>query len=128
MDTTIVMIVASYKGQKFFRCSYLIRQYYDDEELQQNPPDEIVFEKAFREIKTEKPIVTFYDLVWDEDKNLPHHKLQGDDFEDFDMLADNSQKLKNEQEERNETIKQLVAQNDVEKDSGMIDESENEVE
>lgn len=57
LDSTIIMIIGSYRSKKFFRCSYLIRQFYQDAELQENQPDVIQFDKLFREIKIEKPII-----------------------------------------------------------------------
>ena len=101
-DSTIIMVVASYNGKKFFRCSYLIRQFYEDEELQLNQPENIQFDKLFREIKTDKPIIKLYELVWDEDNVIMGEKVSGEKFEDLDMFKDND--AKEEMEERERTL------------------------
>ena len=112
------MIVASYKGKKFFRCSYLIRQFYKDETLQESPPDEIQLSKLYREINVNKPIVKLYELVWEEGTEFQGVKLGTDNFEEIDMFgenpepdsitaAENFQQGNDEQTERIETLKAL---------------------
>ena len=65
LDSTIIMITASFKNQKFFRCSYLIRHFYQEQELIDNPPDFINYDKLMREIRMEQPIITLYELAWE---------------------------------------------------------------
>jgi len=45
LDSTIIMVEASYKEKLFFRCSYLIRHFYADAELADNPPDVVDISK-----------------------------------------------------------------------------------
>ena len=88
LDSTIIMIIGSYKGNKFFRCSYLIRQFYPDPEMQENQPEVIQLDKLNREIKVEKPIIQLYELVWEETGNFGTEKLSGENFQNIDMFAD----------------------------------------
>ena len=101
------MIIVYYKKKKFFRCSYLIRQFYQDLEMQEKASTEpIQWDKLYREIKTDKPIITLYDMVWDENStmNLPSN-INKDQFEGVNLFKD----TEDEQAQRNEELKQLNA-------------------
>lgn len=111
LNSTIIMIIVKYKKNRFFRCSYLIRQFYQDEELALNPPDNIVWDKLFREIKTEKPIITLYDLVWDDNTLVIPGNINKGQFEGVDILGDTESQM-GEQEERNQTLQQLIGGQD----------------
>lgn len=107
LDSTIVMVIVYYKKKKFFRCSYLIRQFYQDLEMQEKASTEpIQWDKLYREIKTDKPIITLYDMVWDENStmNLPSN-INKDQFEGVNLFKD----TEDEQAQRNEELKQLNA-------------------
>lgn len=107
LDSTIIMIIVYYKKKKFFRCSYLIRQFYQEPEMQEKATTEpIQWDMLYREIKTEKPIITLYDMVWDESgtMNLPSN-INKDQFEGVNLFKDND----DEQAQRNEELKQLNA-------------------
>ena len=109
LDSTIVMIVATYKDQKFFRCSYLIRQYYNDEELQNNPPDDIQMDKLWREVNVDKPIIKLYELVWEGATTAGGVKLDQAQFADIDMLGENDKENQLSDAERLERVETLKA-------------------
>ena len=106
LDSTIIMIVVYYKKKKFFRCSYLIRQFYQDKDLMENKGEAIVWDKLFREIRTDKPIITLYDVVWDQSlaAGMPAH-IDKHQFEAINLLADNTEK--DEQAERDSTMQKF---------------------
>jgi len=105
LDSTIVMIMVSYKQRRFFRCSYLIRHFYQDEAMSENPPEHIVWDKLFREIKTDKPIITLYDMVWDENAQGNVGGIRKEQFIGVDMMATDA--AAEEQKERDQTMLQL---------------------
>ena len=106
LDSTILMITVSYNKKRFFRCCYLIRQFYKDEALNENPPETVMFDKLWREIKIENPIITLYDMIWDE-KSMQHDAGQGgvmkEEFKGVDLLTKDTQ----EADERKRTLEQL---------------------
>lgn len=110
-DSTIVMIVATYAGKKFFRCSYLLRQFYIDEQLQAEQPEAFQFDKMSRELKVDNPIIKLYELAWNEGSLIGNNsefntEIQGhSQIEDVDMLGENG--VTNEQDERDRTLKEL---------------------
>jgi hypothetical protein len=112
LDSTIIMIIVYYKQKKFFRCSYLIRQFYLDEETNENKPESIQWEKLYREIRTDKPIITTYDVVWDENNLAGHNNIKKNDFTNVNLFTDEpSLKQQAEQQERDATLKQLNEDN-----------------
>lgn len=97
------MIIVYFKQTKFFRCSYLIRQMYLDENLASNPPEHIIWEKLFREIKTEKPIITLYDVMWDDYmSSMAGGNIDKAKFSGIDLMQEDS-----DQDERKNTMKQF---------------------
>lgn len=110
LDTTILMIVVYFKTYKFFTCTYLIRQFYLDQALMDNRPDQIQWELVYREIKTDQPIITLYDVVWDDylsDENkVATGNINKDKFKDVDLMKP-AKDPEDEQQERNQALKQL---------------------
>lgn len=101
------MIIVYFKTHKFFRCSYLIRHMYQEDSLAMNPPEQIIWNKLFREIKTEKPIITLYDVVWDDyltSKSIGN--IDKDRFKEIDLMQTQDDQ-ENEQEERTIALKKL---------------------
>ena len=106
LDSTIIMIVVYYKKKKFFRCSYLIRQFYQDKDLMENKGESIVWDKLYREIRTDKPIITLYEVVWDQSltSGMPG-RIDKNQFEAINLLADHPEK--DEQAERDSTMQKF---------------------
>ena len=109
LDTTILMIVVYFKTYKFFTCTYLIRQFYMDEALMNERPDPIRWAIVYREIKTDQPIITLYDVVWDDylsDNRTATGNIKKDKFKDVDLMKSTNDP-EEEQLERNQALKQL---------------------
>ena len=62
------MLTCSYKEQEFFRCGYYLNNFYDNEEWNVTPPEEIQFDKLKRHILFEKPRITKFNISWDQTK------------------------------------------------------------
>lgn len=110
LDSTIIMVEAYFNNHIFFRCSYLIRHFYPDQELADNPPDNVVFEKLNREILVNNPIVTLYELAWKDvaDSNFQNaSNVDTEHFKNINMLEDDEGNTK---ENREKLLKQLENQ------------------
>lgn len=55
---TVIIITASYRDKEFVRVGYYVNVYYDDEELKENPPATVQWDKLLRSVLIEKPKVT----------------------------------------------------------------------
>ena len=51
---------------EYFRCSYLVTHRYQDENLNLNPPMEILWGGLIREVKVNNPMITMQELPWDQ--------------------------------------------------------------
>jgi Histone chaperone involved in gene silencing len=58
----------SYKEQEFFRVGYYVYNTYTEQELIDNPPEEVQIDKVVRNILAEKPRITRFDIKWGDEK------------------------------------------------------------
>lgn len=65
LGVTVLLLSASYRGKDFVRVGYYVNNEYTDEELKANPPAEPLVEKVERNILTDKPRVTRWEIEWD---------------------------------------------------------------
>jgi histone chaperone ASF1 len=59
-----LLLVCSYKGQKFVQVGYYLNNEYVDENLKFNPPANPVIESIERNIAVDQPRVTTYQIDW----------------------------------------------------------------
>lgn len=59
-----LILIGSYNDQEFVRVGYYQNTEYDCEELNLNPPKPILFDRLVRDICTEKPRVTRFQIKW----------------------------------------------------------------
>ncbi|KDQ55936.1 hypothetical protein JAAARDRAFT_314809 [Jaapia argillacea MUCL 33604] len=64
LGVAALILTGSYKDQEFVRVGYYQNTEYDNEEMRENPPKQIVFEKLARDISS-KPRVTRFQIKWD---------------------------------------------------------------
>ncbi|RKP39039.1 histone chaperone ASF1A-like protein [Dimargaris cristalligena] len=64
LGVTVVILTCSYKGEEFVRVGYYVNNEYIDEELKENPPATVQFDKIHRNILVEKPRVTRFNIHW----------------------------------------------------------------
>lgn len=64
MGVTVILITCSYLEKEFVRIGYYVNNEYLDEELRENPPEQIAYEKLYRSILAEKPRVTRFPINW----------------------------------------------------------------
>ncbi|CAI5505969.1 unnamed protein product [Closterium sp. Naga37s-1] len=65
LGVTVLLLTCAYREQKFIQVGYYVNNEYADEELQQEPPSKVVFDKLSRNIWAEKPRVTKFAINWD---------------------------------------------------------------
>lgn len=58
VGVTAILLTCSYNNQEFFRVGYYVNNFYEDQELNENPPIEPDVKKLVRHILVEKPRVT----------------------------------------------------------------------
>ncbi|KAF9134515.1 Histone chaperone asf1 [Mortierella sp. 14UC] len=65
VGVTVILITCSYQDKEFVRIGYYVNNDYLEQELRENPPEQIAYEKLFRSILAEKPRVTRFPINWD---------------------------------------------------------------
>ena len=55
-----------FRSQEFIRVGYYVSNEYQDPELQENPPEQPIFDKLTRNILASNPRVTKFKINWDE--------------------------------------------------------------
>jgi histone chaperone ASF1 len=58
LEVTVVLLSCLYKEKEFVRVGYYVNNEYTEEELRENPPEDVVIEKLQRNILADKPKVT----------------------------------------------------------------------
>ncbi|KAJ2924997.1 hypothetical protein H1R20_g12107, partial [Candolleomyces eurysporus] len=64
LGVAALILTGSYKEQEFVRVGYYQNTEYDNEEMKENPPSNILFDRLVRDIST-KPRVTRFQIKWD---------------------------------------------------------------
>nr|ODN82517.1 histone chaperone ASF1 [Cryptococcus depauperatus CBS 7841] len=65
LGVTVIIITASYREKEFVRVGYYVNTYYEDEELKDNPPSVVQWDRLYRNVLIEKPKVTRFQNPWD---------------------------------------------------------------
>ena len=63
---TVVLINACYNQQEFVRVGYYVNVFYDNQEMQENPPAVVQLDKLVKEILHTEPRVTRFKINWTE--------------------------------------------------------------
>jgi hypothetical protein len=66
LGVTAIILSVSYREQEFFRVGYYVYNAYTDPELNENPPEQIQFDKVVRSILADKPRITRFDIKWED--------------------------------------------------------------
>ncbi|GME69902.1 unnamed protein product [[Candida] boidinii] len=93
VSVTVILLSCSYKDREFVRVGYYVNNEYDSEELRENPPNKVQVDHIVRNILAEKPRVTRFNIVWDNEndnpEDFPPDQREVDiDEEDEDRYAD----------------------------------------
>ncbi|KAI8878615.1 anti-silencing protein [Backusella circina FSU 941] len=69
LEVTVVLLSCLYNDKEFVRVGYYVNNEYIDEELRENPPENVIIEKLQRNILSDKPKVTRYTIDWSNPQN-----------------------------------------------------------
>ncbi len=61
---TALVVSGVYNGREFLRCGYYVSVNYEDEELIENPPEQIQLDKLVRTIIADKPRIFKIPIDW----------------------------------------------------------------
>ncbi|CAG8541691.1 977_t:CDS:2 [Ambispora gerdemannii] len=64
LGVTVVIITCSFRNQEFVRVGYYVNNEYRDEEMRENPPEELHLDKLYKNILADKPRVTRVPIKW----------------------------------------------------------------
>jgi len=64
LGVTVILLTASYKDAEFIRVGYYVNNFYEDEEMRENPPETPDLKKVKREVLVSKPRVTRFNIKW----------------------------------------------------------------
>ncbi|AOW00134.1 histone chaperone ASF1 [Yarrowia lipolytica] len=97
VSVTVIILSCSYNDREFVRVGYYVNNEYDSEELRLNPPPKVQVDHVVRNILAEKPRVTRFNIVWDNEGE------QGEEFPpeqpDADLEDDEEEYGAGEEEE-----------------------------
>ena len=106
VSVTVILLSCSYDGREFVRVGYYVNNEYDEEELRENPPAKVQVDHIVRNILAEKPRVTRFNIVWDNENEgdlyppeQPGVDEEDDDEEDEDEDEEEEDDVDEEEEE-----------------------------
>lgn len=124
VSVTVILLSCSYADREFVRVGYYVNNEYDLEELRENPPAKVQVEHVVRNILAEKPRVTRFNIVWDNEggEEYPPEQPEVEEEEEEDEdeeedVEDGEQDNKVEEEEAEE------AEEDIEEEEGDEDDA-----
>ncbi|KAK6456409.1 ASF1 like histone chaperone-domain-containing protein [Scheffersomyces xylosifermentans] len=126
VSVTVILLSCSYADREFVRVGYYVNNEYDSEELRENPPAKVQVDHVVRNILAEKPRVTRFNIVWDNEDGAADEyppEQQGVDDEDEDEEEE-------EEEEEGDEGEEVEGEEEVdeERDEGEEGEEEEEEE
>jgi len=67
---TAILLTCSYNSQEFFRVGYYVNNLYDNEEMNLNLPSPVVIDRVIRNILSDKPRITKFNINWDSEVSV----------------------------------------------------------
>lgn len=69
LEVTVVLLSCLYNEKEFVRVGYYVNNEYIDEEMRENPPEQVIIDQLQRNILADKPKVTRYTIDWTNPEN-----------------------------------------------------------
>lgn len=85
---TAIIITISFRKQEFFRCGYYVYNNYVEEELLLNDPPEVLLDRIQRNILSDKPRITRYNIDWGLNEEAEKALYLGQDLSKPNVLSD----------------------------------------
>ncbi|CCK68607.1 nucleosome assembly factor ASF1 KNAG_0B01600 [Huiozyma naganishii CBS 8797] len=104
VSVTVILLSCSYDGREFVRVGYYVNNEYDDEELRENPPAKVQVDHIVRNILAEKPRVTRFNIVWDNENEADIYPpeqpgVDEEDVEEDEVVDDDDDAAEEEDDE-----------------------------
>ena len=81
-----MLVTCSYANQEFFRVGYYVNNYYEEQELSENPPDKPLIDRLTRHILVEKPRVTKFQIQWEDSQSVAAAMMMGGGENDINQM------------------------------------------
>ncbi|EDO15315.1 hypothetical protein Kpol_448p2 [Vanderwaltozyma polyspora DSM 70294] len=127
VSVTVILLSCSYDGREFVRVGYYVNNEYDDEELRENPPAKVQVDHVVRNILAEKPRVTRFNIVWDNENEgdlYPPEQPGVDEEEEEEEDLEEEEDEEEEEEEEEEEVDGVEEEEDDVEEDGDDDEGE----
>ncbi|KAI5962228.1 ASF1 [Candida pseudojiufengensis] len=103
VSVTVIILSCSYNEKEFVRVGYYVNNEYDTEELRENPPTKVQVDHVVRNILAEKPRVTRFNIVWDNENNVDEYPPeQPEDVEEEEEEEEGEEEEEDDDEEGEE--------------------------
>ncbi|EDK37890.2 conserved hypothetical protein [Meyerozyma guilliermondii ATCC 6260] len=124
VSVTVILLSCSYADREFVRVGYYVNNEYDSEELRENPPAKVQVEHVVRNILAEKPRVTRFNIVWDNEGGEEYPPEQPEVEEEEEEDEDEEEDVEDgEQENEVEEEEAEEAEEDIEEEEGDEDDA-----
>ena len=124
VSVTVILLSCSYADREFVRVGYYVYNEYDLEELRENPPAKVQVEHVVRNILAEKPRVTRFNIVWDNEGGEEYPPEQPEVEEEEEEDEDEEEDVDDgEQENEVEEEEAEEAEEDIEEEEGDEDDA-----
>jgi len=77
LGVTVVLLSCFYKDREFIRVGYYVNNEYDTPELNEEPPQQPLYDRLVRNILADKPRVTRYNISWDDAPQVEGMSIEG---------------------------------------------------
>ncbi|CAI4043601.1 hypothetical protein SKDZ_10G1020 [Saccharomyces kudriavzevii ZP591] len=99
VSVTVILLSCSYDGREFVRVGYYVNNEYDEEELRENPPAKVQVDHIVRNILAEKPRVTRFNIVWDNENEGDLYPPEQPGVDDEDEEEDDDDEDEDEEDD-----------------------------
>ncbi|RKP31661.1 histone deposition protein Asf1 [Metschnikowia bicuspidata] len=114
VSVTVILLSCSYANREFVRVGYYVNNEYDTEELRESPPAKVQVEHVTRNILAEKPRVTRFNIVWDNEDGAADQYPPQQQIDEEEEEEDDEEEAEDEEEEEDDEDDEEG--NDVEED------------
>ena len=132
MSVTVILLSCSYDGKEFVRVGYYVNNEYDSEELRENPPVKVQVDHIVRNILAEKPRVTRFNIVWDNENESdlypPEQPGVDDEPDEEEEEEEEEETLEEEEEEEDDVEEDENGEIDLEAEEAEEEEDEDDEE
>jgi len=121
LDVTVILLTCSYKEREFIRIGYYVHNEYE-EELDQNNENMVVEpNKIIRNILADKPRVTRFNIVWDDDKENDLNQNEENKQNENDEQYEDEEEEEEEEEDEDDDDEEEEDEDDDDDEEDLAD-------